>query len=236
MRSTQTFLRHAIELRGEFFHCCIFADNFTSLSTVQSNFCGDGATENSLIDIAKPTRHEPSQPTGPGWGMSVADNDAGTKDGETGKIDIAHGVFLQAHDSRIAKPAASCASCRGKQAKLGDSGVMAATRKGTDDADLKSLQLFFAPACRSRTDTHTTHGADRTFAQNSAGKGGSALGKISSVGIENDVAHPRSRRNGLSGDHHHFPAFRNCQQLRDGRTADLSGTTKDHYGEILIHK
>src|ERR1700722_10619887 len=38
---TQTFLRHAIELRSEFFHCCIFADNFTSLSTVQSYLCGN---------------------------------------------------------------------------------------------------------------------------------------------------------------------------------------------------
>jgi len=36
MRSTQEFLRRAIELRSEFFHCCIFADNLTSLSTVQS--------------------------------------------------------------------------------------------------------------------------------------------------------------------------------------------------------
>jgi hypothetical protein len=44
----------------------------------------------------------------------------------------------------------------------------------------------------------------------SPGKGGSALGKVSSAGIKNDVAHPRSRRDGLSGDHHHFPAFRNC--------------------------
>jgi hypothetical protein len=41
MRSAQKFLRHAIELRSEFFHCCIFAGNFTSLSTVQSYLCGD---------------------------------------------------------------------------------------------------------------------------------------------------------------------------------------------------
>ncbi len=38
---TQEFLSHAIELRCEFFHCCIFAGNFTSLSTVQSYLCGD---------------------------------------------------------------------------------------------------------------------------------------------------------------------------------------------------
>ncbi len=113
---------------------------------------------------------------------------------------------------------------------------MAATRKGTDDADLKSLQFFFAPARRSRTDTHTAHGADRTLAQNFAGEGGSALGKVSSAGIKNDVAHPRSWRNGLSADHHHFPAFRHCQQLRDRCTAHLSGTAKDNYGEILLHK
>jgi hypothetical protein len=67
---------------------------------------------------------------------------------------------------------------------------MAATRKGTDDADLKSLQLFFAPAHRSRTDTHTAHGTDWTLAQNSARKDSSALGKVHSVGIKNDVAHP----------------------------------------------
>jgi hypothetical protein len=41
MRSTQKFLRHAIELRSAFFHCCIFAGNFTSLSTVQSYLRGD---------------------------------------------------------------------------------------------------------------------------------------------------------------------------------------------------
>jgi hypothetical protein len=41
MRSTQEFLRYAIELRSEFFHCGIFADNFAGLSTVQSYLCGD---------------------------------------------------------------------------------------------------------------------------------------------------------------------------------------------------
>ncbi len=167
--------------------------------------------------------------------MSVADNDAGAKYGEAGKTDVTHGVFLHAHYSRITKPAASCASCRGKQAKLGDSGVVAATRKGTDDADLKSLQFFFAPAHRSRTDTHTAYGADGTLAQNSAGKIGSALGKVGSAGIMNDVAYSQSWRNGLSCDHHHFPALRSCQQFSDGRTADLSGTTKDNYCEILVH-
>src|SRR5580692_10645056 len=155
---TQEFLRHVIKLRSEFFHGCIFAGNFTSLLTVQSYLCGDGASENSLMNTAKRPRHEASQPTDPGRGMSVADNDAGAKYGEAGKTDITHGVFLHAHDSRIAKPAASCASCRRKQAKLGDSGVTAATRKGADDAELKSLQFFFAPARRSRTDTHTAQG------------------------------------------------------------------------------
>ncbi len=113
---------------------------------------------------------------------------------------------------------------------------MAATRKGTDDAELKLFQFFFAPAHRSGPNTHTAHGAGGTLAYNFAGKGGSALGKVSSAGIKNDVAHPRSRRNGLSGDHHHFPAFGSCQQFCDGCTADLSGTAKDHYGEILLHK
>src|SRR5580692_4336647 len=113
---------------------------------------------------------------------------------------------------------------------------MAATRKGADDADLKALQFFFAPAPRSGTDTHTAHGADGTLAQNFAGKGGNVLGKVSSAGIKNDVAHSRSRRNWLSGDHHHFPAFRSCQQFRDGCTADLSGTTKDQCCETLLHR
>ena len=78
--------------------------------------------------------------------MSVADNDAGAKDGQAGKSDAAHGVFFHAHYAYIAKPAAGCASCRRKQTKLGDSGLMAATRKGTNDAELKPLQFFFAPA------------------------------------------------------------------------------------------
>jgi hypothetical protein len=30
-----------IEPRSELFHCCVFAGNFTSLSTVQSYLCGD---------------------------------------------------------------------------------------------------------------------------------------------------------------------------------------------------
>jgi hypothetical protein len=60
---------------------------------------------------------------------------------------------------------------------------MAATRKGTDDAEFKSFQFFFAPARRSRTDTDTAYGADGTLAQNFAGKDGSALGKVSSAGI-----------------------------------------------------
>ncbi len=30
-----------LELRGEYFHCCIFPGNFTRLSTVQSYLCSD---------------------------------------------------------------------------------------------------------------------------------------------------------------------------------------------------
>jgi hypothetical protein len=119
---------------------------------------------------------------------------------------------------------------------LYDFGVMAAARKGTDDAELKSLQFFFAPAHRSRTDTHTAHGADGTLPKNFAANARSAIGKVSCAGIKNNVAHPRSRRNGLSRDHHHFPAFGNCQQLRDGCTTDLPGTTEDDCGEIRLHK
>jgi hypothetical protein len=66
---------------------------------------------------------------------------------------------------------------------------MAATHKCTDDAEFKSFPFFFAPAHRSRTDTHTAHGANGTLTQNLAGKGGSALGKVSSASIKNDVAH-----------------------------------------------
>jgi len=95
--------------------------------------------------------------------MSVAGNDAGAKDGKARKTDATHGVFLHAHYAGIAKPAVGCASYRRKQAKLGDSGVMAATRKGTDDAEFKSLQFIFAPAHRSGTDTHTAHRADRAL-------------------------------------------------------------------------
>ncbi len=168
--------------------------------------------------------------------MSVPDNDAGTKDGEAGKTDFAHGVFLHTHDAGLAKPAAGCASCCRKQAKLGDSGVMAATCKSTDDAEFKSLQFFFAPAHRARTDTHTAHRADRALTQNFACNGSSALGKVSSAGIKNDDAHPRSRRDWLSGDHHHLPTFRNCQQFRDGCTTDLTGTTEDDCGKILLHR
>jgi len=168
--------------------------------------------------------------------MSVADNDAGAKNCEAGKTDAAHGVFLHAHYAGIAKPVAGSASCRRKEAELGDSGAMAAPGKGTDDAEFKSAQFFFTPAHRSRTDTYTAHGANGTLAQNFAGKGGSALGKVSGAGIKNDASHPRSWRHGLSGDHHNFAAFRNCQQFRDGRTTDLSRTAEDYCGEILIHK
>jgi hypothetical protein len=51
-------LRHAVELCSEFFHCRIFAGNFTRLLTVQSDLRGDGATENALIDIAERSGHE----------------------------------------------------------------------------------------------------------------------------------------------------------------------------------
>jgi len=56
----QEFLRHVLELRGEFFHGCIFASHFTGLLTVQSYLRDDGATENSLIDVAKRPGHEAS--------------------------------------------------------------------------------------------------------------------------------------------------------------------------------
>src|SRR5580700_10902014 len=137
--------------------------------------------------------------------MSVADNDARTKDGEASKTDGAYGVFLHAHYPRIANPAPDRASRSRKQAKLGDPGVVAATRKGADNADLKPFQFFLAPSRRSSADSHTAHGADGALAQNVAGKRNRALGKVSSAGIENDVAHPRSRCNGLSCHHHNFP-------------------------------
>ena len=168
--------------------------------------------------------------------MGVADDDAGAKDREASETDAAQVVFLHAHYADIPKPAAGCASYGRKQAKLSDPGVVAATRKGADDADFKSSQLFFAPAYRSGTDAHTAHSANRTLAQNFAGQGGSALRKVSSVRIKNDVADPRSGHNGLSRDHHHFPAFWNCQQLRDGCAADLPGTTEDNNSEIMIHE
>jgi hypothetical protein len=168
--------------------------------------------------------------------MSVADNDAGTKNCQAGKTDAAHSIFLHAHYPDIAKPAAGCTSYRRKQAELGDSGVMATACKGTDNTEFESLQFFFAPAHRSRTDTDTAHGASGTLAQHFAGNGGSALSKVSGAGIKNNIAHSRSRSNRLSGDHHNFPAFRNCKQPRDGGTADLSCTTEDHCSEILIHK
>jgi hypothetical protein len=40
-RASSPDFRTSIELRSEFFHCSIFADSFTSLSTVQSYLCGD---------------------------------------------------------------------------------------------------------------------------------------------------------------------------------------------------
>ena len=113
---------------------------------------------------------------------------------------------------------------------------MAATRKCTDDAHLKSLQVFFAPAPRARTDTHTAYGADGTLAQDFAAECSSPLGKVGSAGIKDDVAHSQPRRNGLSGNHYHFSAFRNRQKLRDGGPAHLSGTTKNDCSEILRHK
>ena len=100
--------------------------------------------------------------------MGVANNDAGAKDGEAGKTDFADGVFLHAHYPDISKPAAGCASYRRKQAKLSDSGVMAAPRKCTDDAKFKSFQFFFGPTRRTRADTYAAHGADGTLAQNLA--------------------------------------------------------------------
>lgn len=53
VRPNTEFPKSRIQLRSEFFDCCIFASNFISLLTVQSYLCGDGATENSLINIAK---------------------------------------------------------------------------------------------------------------------------------------------------------------------------------------
>jgi hypothetical protein len=115
--------------------------------------------------------------------MSVANNDAGAKDSEAGKTDFADGVFLHTHYADISKPAAGCASYRRKQAKLRDSGVVAAPRKCTDDAKFKSFQFFFGPACRTRADTCAAHCADGTLAHNFTGKGGCAIGKVNSVGI-----------------------------------------------------
>jgi len=122
--------------------------------------------------------------------MRVANNDAGAKDGETGKTDFADGIFLHTHYPGISKHATGCASCRRKQAELCDSGLLTTTRKCTDDAKFKLLQLLFGPARRTRPYTYTAHGADGTLTQNFSGKGGSAIGKVSSAGIKNDVAHP----------------------------------------------
>src|SRR4030081_1629055 len=99
-----------------------------------------------LINIVERSGHNASQPADPGGGVGVAHNDASASVLEAGKADVAHGVFLHAHDADIAKPAAGCASCRREQAKLGDSGIMAAAPEGSDDAEFKSSQFFFIPA------------------------------------------------------------------------------------------
>ena len=168
--------------------------------------------------------------------MGVADDDAGAKDREAGESDAAHGIFLHAHYADIAKPAMGRASCGRKQAKLGDSGFMAAPRKGTDDTELESLQFFFAPAHRSLTHSDAAHGTCRTLVEDFAGKGSGALGKFRGAGVKDDIAHPRSRGDGLSGDHYHFPALRNCQQLGDGSATHLPSATEDNHCEILIHE
>ena len=98
---------------------------------MQGYLGSDRTADVALIDIAEPARHKPPQQLYPRRCMRVADNDAGAKDGEAGEADVAHGVFLHAHDADIAKPAAGGASYRRQEAKVGDSGLMAATRKGT---------------------------------------------------------------------------------------------------------
>lgn len=128
-----------LKLRSEFLHCCVSPCNFTRLSIVQCYFCGDGAAENLLIDIAKGSRHEFSQPAGPGRRMNVPHDDAGAKDGEPSKSNAAHGVLLHAHEAGIAKPAACCASCRGQQTELGDSRLATPARKGAHHAEFQSL-------------------------------------------------------------------------------------------------
>ena len=106
----------------------------------------------------------------------------------------------------------------------------------THDAKFESLQFFFAPAPRSGTNTYTANSACGAFAQDFLCKGGSTLGKFSSPCIKNYITDSRSRRNGLSADHHYFPAFWNRKQLCDGCTADLPSATKHNCGETLNHK
>jgi hypothetical protein len=161
--------------------------------------------------------------------MSLPDDAVRAKDGETGKTDFADGGFLHTHYAGMAKSAAVCAFCFRVPARLDEPVAFAATSKSTDDSEFNSLQCFFAPL-RARTDTNTAHGTGRTMTHNFAGNGDSARNKFSCARIKNDVAHTRSRRDPLSGDHHHFPTFQNCQQFRNGCAADLTGATENHCG------
>ena len=82
--------------------------------------------------------------------MGVADNDA---EGDGGRQNRHYArCRYSCPSSHVANSCRSCASIPLKVGKLGDSASWQ-PRKGTDDTELKSLQFFFAPAHRSRTDT-----------------------------------------------------------------------------------
>jgi hypothetical protein len=122
----------------------------------------------SCIYIAKRPRHEISQQTDPCRSMRAANNDAGAKDGETGKADFADGVsFIPI--TRGYRYMLRAAPCRRKQTKRRDSGPLTTARKRTDDANFKLLQLLFGAAHRTRPYAHTAHGADGALSQNFSG-------------------------------------------------------------------
>jgi hypothetical protein len=201
-------------------------------------FSDKGAPDIVLLNRAKRPRNQTPQPGYIARCVSVAGDNARTKNRQTLEAYRLNRLFLQPHHPRIANPAFRGASRCREQRKPCDAPGLATAGKTTNHADFEGLQFLFAPLQAAFTDANTGCPVDRVaLCRHALRKPGHFCRKLSSRRIQDHLPHTgiRGPRNRPAIDHHDFSAGRLCsQRAHHGRPhlprAADDQDTKCHFG------
>src|SRR6267154_5085542 len=124
-------------------------------------FSDKGAPDIVLLDRAKTSRNQPTQPSHIARRVGIACDNSRTKNREALEAYSLNRLFFEPHDPHIANPAFRGASHCREQRKLCDTPGLTTAGKATDHANFEGLQFLLAPLRAALTDTNTGCPIDR---------------------------------------------------------------------------